>query len=245
MENKRISFVSLNIEGSMHLERVRNFLNEIKPDVICLQELPEDFFGLFKNEFKMDGVYAPVVRLPKDYKRDQGKVTGTAILSRLPIEYSSTDYYYGNKGELMFLDFANMALTEKYFLIKVKISYKKQEYVIATTHFVWTPDGQADEHQRKAIVSLLNLTKNEKSLVLCGDFNAPREREIFSILAEKYKDNIPSEYDSSLDPTLHRAKGLKLMVDGLFSTSDYRVEDVKLICGISDHCAVTAKISKN
>ena len=124
------------------------------------------------------------------------------------------------------------------------ISADGQIFSISTTHFTWTPDGDANEYQRKDLENLMKILDGYKSFVLAGDFNAPRGREIFSAIAAKYKDNIPLEYVSSIDSNLHRAPGLKLMVDGLFSTPDYKVEDAELVCGVSDHCAIVAKISK-
>ena len=44
--------------------------------------------------------------------------------------------------------------------------------------------------------------------------------------AAHWHDNIPEGYTSSIDPALHKAGPLPLMVDGLFSTPDYRVVDV-------------------
>ena len=41
------------------------------------------------------------------------------------------------------------------------------------------------------------------------------EMKTFNRLAEKYKDNIPLEYKTSIDQNLHRVKGLQVMVDGL------------------------------
>ena len=52
----------------------------------------------------------------------------------------------------------------------------------------------------------------------CGDMNVPRGNETFNRLAEKYKDNIPLEYKTSIDQNLHRVKGLQVMVDGLYYT---------------------------
>jgi hypothetical protein len=87
--------------------------------------------------------------------------------------------------------------------------------------------------------------------VLGGDFNAPRGGEMFSVLSSAYTDNIPLQYKTSLDLTLHRAareRGPQLgdkMVDGLFSTPAYSVSDVRLVDGVSDHMAVVATISKS
>ena len=43
---------------------------------------------------------------------------------------------------------------------------------------------------------------------------------------------------------LHRAGPLQLVVDGMFSTDDYSVSEVALHQGVSDHCAITALVSK-
>ncbi len=76
------------------------------------------------------------------------------------------------------------------------------------------------------------------------------------MIAAKYKDNIPAEYVWSLDMGLHRAangglqegaaaQGLPgLMVDGLFSTPEYTISDVRMHDGISDHCAIVAQVTK-
>jgi endonuclease/exonuclease/phosphatase family metal-dependent hydrolase len=79
--------------------------------------------------------------------------------------------------------------------------------------------------------------------VLTGDFNAPRGGPIFSELAKVWNDQIPATAKTSIDPQLHRAGSLQLMVDGLFTTSDFHAEDVALHTGLSDHQGITARIS--
>jgi endonuclease/exonuclease/phosphatase family metal-dependent hydrolase len=89
------------------------------------------------------------------------------------------------------------------------------------------------------------LKKNFKEIVFCGDFNAPRGGEIFSAFADRYKDNIPEKYKTSLDSS-HKGYGKPwwetTMVDGIFSTPRYIVKNVIFHKGLSDHQAVTAEI---
>ncbi len=59
-----------------------------------------------------------------------------------------------------------------------------------------------------------------------------------------YTDNIPSCYTTSIDPHLHRAGALDLLVDVLFTTPKYRASDVRLVSGLSDHMAVAGNIEK-
>src|SRR3989344_3677090 len=132
----------------------------------------------------------------------------------------------------------------KVLLSMVIIKYNNR-FTLGTTHFTLSEDGKADENQRRDLEKLLTILNDFEELILCGDFNAPRGEEIFSKISSRYKDNIPLEYETSLDSNLHRAKGLKLMIDGLFTTPHYQAGNVRLIEGVSDHCAITAKISRS
>ena len=72
-----------------------------------------------------------------------------------------------------------------------------------------------------------------------ADTNAPRGTFIFDDLAKNYKDNIPESLSSTLDPILHRAKGIEYVVDCVFSTKNYEVSDVKIHEGVSDHKGIS------
>ena len=123
---------------------------------------------------------------------------------------------------------------------------KKDDTVfrIGTTHFTWTPDAAPNQLQREDTTALLNTMKLVGHIVLMGDFNAPRGGEIFSIFANNFKDNVPVQYTSSIDGALHRAGELPHMVDGIFSTEEYIVSNVRMVCGISDHCGLFGMITK-
>ena len=121
---------------------------------------------------------------------------------------------------------------------------EQQLYRVCTTHFRWTPDGEADDAQRTDMIALLSVLESLQDFVLVGDFNTPRGGDMFAELANRYKDNVPREFTSSLDPTLHRAAPLERMVDGIFTTPCYVVSDVEMISGISDHRALVANISR-
>ena len=118
-------------------------------------------------------------------------------------------------------------------------------YKFVTTHFTITKNGESTPYQLEVLDLLLAQLEKLGEFVFCGDMNAPRGNETFNRLAEKYKDNIPLEYKTSIDQNLHRVKGLQVMVDGLFTTPTYRTSNVKLVDGISDHMAVVAEINKN
>jgi endonuclease/exonuclease/phosphatase family metal-dependent hydrolase len=129
-------------------------------------------------------------------------------------------------------------------IIIANISHDGKKYTIGTTHFTWSENGLASTQQRRDIKSLFEIIDKHPEIVFCGDFNAPRGREIFERISSKYKDNIPQNYTTSIDSDFHYAGRLDILVDGLFSTMGYEVNDVKLINGVSDHCAIIASIKR-
>lgn len=239
MNTTTFTIISLNIEGHQHTQQVLTFLQQENPDVLCLQELYADEFPRFKQELDMNGVYTPRVKVKNKLVGD-GTISGNAILSRFPITHTEDISYEVAWEHPERLRYILEGPPDSRLLVATLQA--ETAFQIATTHFTWTPDGQANEAQRQNLPALTQLIKKYPSLLLCGDFNAPRGREIFDELAQVLKDNIPSEITSTLDPNLHKAGRLDLVVDGLFTTPNYEVLKVEVIEGISDHCAIKAEI---
>lgn len=186
-------------------------------------------------------------------REQSGELFGIGIISSLEVVSPSAHQYGGKLGDLAvfaFKDKEEKYATQKYLLAVADVRQGGTSYRIGTTHFIWTPDGQPDEHQRQDLKSLFVALKAQDDMVFCGDFNAPRGGEIFSELAKRYTDNIPQHYTGSIDVSLHRAGQIDaerlghLMVDGLFTTPGYVATDVRLQFGVSDHAAVVATITK-
>ena len=234
----------INIERSKHLSRVLAFLRLHAPDVACLQEVvPEDIANLSEQLGYPHCFFIPMCRLPDANDR---RPLGIAILSRHAFTATADLGYAGGGSGLDVLDRASedtRLRTNRYSVGLVSLAVGGDSFTIGTTHFPWSDDARTREFQRSACDRLLQLLK-DRSLVLCGDFNAPRGREIFSRLAAQWIDHVPPTYTTSLDPTLHRAGSLQLVVDGVFSTPDYSVSGVRLHQGVSDHCAITARVGK-
>lgn len=245
-----LKLVSLNIEGQKHINLQVPFFKREMPDVLCLQEVFESDFLYFKRELAMEGHFAPMckMRFVNDKKTEVLEKKGVAILSRiLPHDTESFYYYIGDRN--LSREFVSRVSSQndinKVFLYGVFRNREGESFTIGTTHFTWAPEGGTDDLQRRDIKSFLAAAGTVPELVFCGDFNAPRGKEIFGIIAEKYKDNIPAQYMTSIDGGIHRAGNLNFMVDGLFSTPEYSVENVKLVDGVSDHCAIVAHIGRS
>jgi endonuclease/exonuclease/phosphatase family metal-dependent hydrolase len=196
----------------------------------------------------MRAVYAPVGLHPADPPEEGAVMTGIALFSReAPLSIREI-YYKGDRTQAETAP-AHRTATEAP-LLCADMDCDGTTYRVLSTHFTWTPDGSASDEQRVDMRKLLNTLSAEGEFVLCGDFNAPRGGEIFAELASRYTDNIPPQYATSIDVTLHkrgRERPNELsdkMVDGLFTTPGYRARDVELHFGISDHAAVTALIER-
>jgi hypothetical protein len=64
------------------------------------------------------------------------------------------------------------------------------------------------------------------------------------MMASVMKDNIPPEVTTTLDQEIHGVKGLQFVVDGMFSQPPYVVNNVRVVTGVSDHCALVGEVSR-
>lgn len=244
MSESSCKIVSINIERDKHYDAVLSFLQREQPDVVCMQEIYSGEAERYQYELGMKGMFASMTLHASKYVEGALHVEGVAIFSRYPVSSVNVSLYAGYKKYVpTYIE--KDARTYNHVLLSCDVHKDGEVYTIATTHFTWTLEGQPDVFQRKNLLSLLRALKKFPDVVLCGDFNAPRGREIFDKLAKKYKDNIPVEITSTIDPFLHRAPHLQYVVDGLFSTPKYVVNNVRAETGISDHKAIVGMIHQN
>ena len=244
----RIKLVSLNIERDKHLQRVIPFIQSEKPDILCLQEVCQKDLVHFQKLMGSQYHFSPSGIHTVDGATN---VEGEAVFSRLPATQWFAEQYAGPDTLTEHND--EMSTREKNEYVKrtitgCEIQSGTSVFRIATTHFTWTPDGLPDAYQREDVRNMLDATTRMGEMILCGDFNAPRGGEIFAFINTHYHDAIPPQYKTSIDVSLHRMgkerpeQLVDKMVDGLFMTHGYKASGVRLESGVSDHCAVVAKI---
>lgn len=244
-----MKLISINIESNFHTKLVLNFLKKEKADVICLQEFLEEDFELYKKELNFEGVFQSwsYWKNEKNYPQLTGKKQGVAIFAKNIID-SESIFYVGEEKNIL-KSFDEYMSDEKFQKNKAFIWADIKDdngtlFKFITTQLPVTKEGEVTPYQIEVINSMLSHLEDLGEFVLCGDTNAPRGRQAFSLISEKYKDNIPLEYKTSIDQNLHKVKGIQFMVDGLFTTPTYKASNVILQDGISDHMAVIAKIDK-
>jgi endonuclease/exonuclease/phosphatase family metal-dependent hydrolase len=240
-----LRFFSLNCESDKHWPLIFPFVKKFQPDVICLQEVLEVDLEVIQKEFGMEGIFAPTAKILQENSYDippRGR-WGVCILTKLPFSDANYIYYKGSGDHIPEL-ISGAPNAGNRVLVTMHVEKDGLEYRVGTTHFTWSFDGGTTEEQLRDFASLNKALDKFPEVILCGDFNAPRGREIFGALSTRYHDNIPDKYTSSLDPVMHKVGHKQLMIDGLFTAPVYTASEVEVVCGLSDHCGVKALIQK-
>jgi endonuclease/exonuclease/phosphatase family metal-dependent hydrolase len=239
------TLVSTNIEVKNHLhDRVIPFVEKIKPDFISFQEVHIDDVSVISEKLGMDAHFAPMtnVLVPNIHNQTLG-IWGVAQFVRPEYKAEFHHREYVGTAEVLpeFTETNNNSMNRVLGWFKVQLPNRAQPLIVATTHFTWSPKGEFTDLQKENLASLLQLLDEVQPSLFSGDFNSPRAGKpdnAFNTLVKRYKDNIPSEVTTSIDPDLHKAGALQLMVDGCFSTPDVQVNQVEVMGGVSDHKAV-------
>ena len=250
-----LKLISVNIEMDMHHDTAIPFLQKENADIVCVQEIFKQDIGMYEEALGMKSYFEPMAyTMSYKFGGKQDKIYGVAIFTKHKAEVHFSNIV-GNEKEIPLLmmpkDREKERDNSRRVVLWVDINILNNAYRVATTHFTWTPPpGISTLYQKEDARKLIQILDQDlKEFIIVGDFNAPRGKETFQMFAEKYKDNIPLEYNSSLDLKLHRSLEIRSgersnMVDGLFTTPEYKVIDCKLIDSVSDHKAVVANIER-
>lgn len=233
-----IKLFSLNIEADRHLERVRAAIAEHAPDIVCLQEVFAQDCARLASSGAYHIRFALSARMPR--RGGAAEDWGIAVLSRVPITHHEVTCYSEDPRIRIFA----APNDPRRFLVTTEVEHLGAHYRIITTHFTWSPEGQINDEQTADFNRLERTLAAYSHYVLCGDFNAPRGREMFAYFTDRLHltDYLPADVVSTIDARYHRAGELDLAVDTVFATSHYQVKEVQVIDGLSDHKAIVAQI---
>ncbi len=240
-----MKLISLNVEGCLHLDLVKQFFENQEADTICLTESPEELTDWFDNL----GYQQTFVPMCIKFHNGQPYQEGLLVASKASHQAEVIPYFTPTT-EVVIYDHDKRRETQRHVVLYIETD----EINIATTHFTWNPVGEiADDHQIEDMKNMLTALQPKPAHILCGDLNIPRKiNHLYDDLTKYYIDNIPPEFNSSLDITLHRSgetpelKKLfdNFMVDYLFTQSPFVAENTKLVFGMSDHAAVVSNVYK-
>lgn len=243
-----LKLITLNIEGDCHTHTVSDFLKAQQADIVCLQEIFEVDVAYFKNLLGANYVlFAPLmqVTLEVNIARLAPKGNwGIAIFSKKEPILLEKKYYAGTNETVPVFD--NQPNTNNRAMIVAKVEKDNSFFTVITTHFTWASaeDAAVSELQLAHLKEMKKILNTYSDYILCGDFNAPKGREIYAQISEGLIDHLPENTVSTIDPNLHKVKGLSLIVDSIFSTPEYKTMQINIKDGVSDHKAIIAIMDK-
>lgn len=242
-----MKLISCNVEGDRHFkERLFPLFAKEKADVLALQEVFEADLERIKKVSGLDqylfypqaNITKPNIHLPL-----KGE-WGVAIFANDIIQKDGFYYFRNHDDRLVVFQNDNSNSIDRVAL-RAKVKVDDHLFQIINIHFTWSGRGQITDEQRISYQILESYLSKHGQCILCGDLNSPREGEIFDHLATIYHDNIPTQVKTTIDKNLHKSgKDIQLVVDCLFTSPDYQVEDIRVVPNTSDHMAVVAEIKK-
>lgn len=241
-----MKFISCNIEGNKHFERILPFVMAEKPDVLALQEIFECDLETIKEASGLKNCFfypqANIIN-PNDHLPLRGP-WGVAIFANEIVEHEAFYYFGHENGVLATFDNDHPSLIDRVALV-AKTRVAGQDFQIATAHFTWSGGPVVSESQKRDYVPLKEFLSKFDELIICGDLNTPRGEEVWDDLAKTYTDNIPQEIDTTIDKNLHKSgKDIRLVVDALFTSAQYGAKNVRVVPNTSDHMAVVGEIER-
>ena len=241
-----MKFVSINIEGNKHFDRIFPFLIAEKPDVLALQEVFEcDLEEIKQTTGLKNCVFYPNadVTLPNIHLQDRGK-WGVATFANEIVDSKGVYYFQVNPGELFIFDEKKNGLADRALLF-TETKVDEKIFKIFNTHFTWSGGRAVNEAQRRDYVKMKEILESYDEVILCGDLNTPRGEEVWDDLAKNYADNIPQDIDTTIDKNLHKSGlDIRLVVDALFTSAQYSAKNVRVVSNTSDHMAVVGEIER-
>ncbi len=241
-----MKFISINIEGNKHFERILPFVMAEKPDVLALQEIFECDLEMIKEASGLKNCFfypqANIIN-PNDHLPLRGP-WGVAVFAKEIVSHEAFYYFGHENGVLATFDNDHPSLTDRVALV-VKARVAGRDFQVATVHFTWSGGPMVNEGQKRDYVLLKEFLNKFDDLIICGDLNTQRGAEIWDDLAKKYTDNIPLNIDTTIDKNLHKSgKDIRLIVDALFTTPHYSAGEVRVVSNTSDHMAVVGEIER-
>jgi endonuclease/exonuclease/phosphatase family metal-dependent hydrolase len=233
-------------------------LDQRQDTVVCLQEIQQD-------------AYVPVLRkrltqypyqcFKKYYYAPMG---GLVTASRLP--FVSYEFLpFPNRGRWWSIGFADWALRKG--VLASTFEVEDQQIIVLNTHIhanylgSWSKDSMLAKIQSDQVKFLAELARNQPKgalVIICGDFNFPRDTFIYDELAEisGFTDPLKNDPRPTYRPVSFLASKWSVTLDFIFYRNPDRIDmnieaDILPIENskaskssskfLSDHCALTLK----
>jgi len=245
--------------GWNRLERLANELNSHDTTIICLQEIQQNAYAPLLarclKTYPYRAVY-PHIYAPKG---------GLGIYSRLPLDQQRFEVYE-DRGLQWLITFSDWALYKGVLIAHLKV--QELEIVVLNTHLNanytgdWhskNPLASTEHRQVQQLTRLVEELPAEAFIIVCGDFNFPRNSFLYeelvthNRLSDPLSDDprstyrpfplVPSKWNTSLDYVLFRAPHeTEFQVQADIVVFEDRTKKHAFQRFLTDHCALTLQI---
>lgn len=243
-----ISILQWNIWYQENTENTIKTLNEINPDIFCLQELTTT--SLINPNVDVPELIAHALNVQHSYKEAQSwdsseekRAQGNGIFSKFPITKTHSSFLQDPSENP--IDFSK----EGRVYVETTIDVHGRNLSVGTLHSSYTDRFVNTEAKEKEIEKLIQILKTKKeNYIFAGDLNAsPRSETVQAI--EKYLKNLGPSFERKTWTTKPFSKngfaenGLNWRLDYIFGTNDIRVKHAEIIqTQFSDHLPILATI---
>ena len=246
--------------GWWRLERLASQLDNHGATVICLQEIQQNaYVSLLVRSLKAyphRAVY-PYIYAPKG---------GLGIYSRLPLARQRFEVYT-DRGLRWLVTFSDWALYKGALIVDLNI--QELQIIVLNTHLnanysgVWrrkNPLAHTQYQQVQQLTHLIEELPADALVILCGDFNFPRDSFLYeelvsqNRLSDPLSDDprptyrpfplVPSRWETSLDYVLFRPpheRDFQVQADILLMEDTTKKSAYQRF--LTDHCALTLQIN--
>jgi|SRR3989344_288601 len=224
-------------------DNILDFIYRERPEVILLQEVYEGSLERIRNALGGQIIFSSMCRLSLTDRQEDAEGWGVAVGSRYRLLDVREDYYHGTREHASDL-VLNNGLQATSSLLQANLEIGSDRFNFGTTHFTWHNRAEPSDEQLEDFKKLAVLLDRTPDLVLTGDFNSPRGYPIFDSIAQRYKDNIPDNVDTTNDTGVRPEATWRLVIDGFFTSPHYLAENIRMVQGLSDHQGIMGEVRR-
>lgn len=245
----KLKILQWNIWTEEDPKNVVKLIQELNPDIACLQEATincegNGFINVPKFLQAKTGMNLHFQKA-QYWPTDKGKkYQGNCILSRNPFT-EKTHFYVQKMKHSNFDDYSY----EGRVLVVGKIDYEGKILTVGTTHLSYTHKFEETEQKIFEEMKLLSIIKGlPEPLLLAGDFNVPPDSHLIKKLNSQFTDLGPSFNQKTWTTKKFSYQGfeedeLNWRLDYIFGTKDISVAESKVVkTEYSDHLPIFAEI---
>ena len=239
-----ISVLQWNIWYQEDINNIVALLKDVKPDIICLQELTighkiqngKNAPKFITEELGYESFYHEI---PTE---DEGVKLANGIFTKFPISDTRWGWINEQKGERHYDN-------EHRVYIEATLDIDGRNLTVGTTHMSYTNCFEVTPRKLEETDKLVNLiNRNQLGFILTGDFNAQPDSEVIERITRQLKNAGPdySQKSWTTKPFSYdgfEANTLDWRLDYVFVTQDIEVLSAEIIkTDFSDHLPVLVKL---